>query len=493
MSNALHQCPKLRKARFITSFPIMLDDTRLVWDLQQANRIAQSFSTSLNLEEIAHLATEGLVKYFDCAFARIWLVEPDRSILRLVASSGLYTRTDGSFSRIQMGAFKIGKIAQNRVSLLSNNLAEEAWVRHPEWAIANKIRSFAGYPLATSDRVVGVLAAFSRDPMSPEFLKVLSSFCATLTVALEMAALHQKESQNIHIAKSTITLAEHSLSDSLAHILGSTSLAVLGTERSLDLSKSLVFLKVAETLKTLDCRLCRLTYSADSVSLEAIASTSPSDSREPKEWEQSVFGHLSSIASCFGGILNINTEANNKATQISLSFPSIAPLPELSLSIQCRLPLLQTGFTQLAYSAGLGIQANGDRNLPLLTDHVSLMSTSDHIIWVDHSSLRRPSVAKAQVNLSTTPSQLREAVETVMRGETWGLNDDAHIRQKLSHREQEVITLLAKGLRDREIADQLYISDSTVKFHINNILAKLESKTRMQALYTFMSTHGLEL
>ncbi|MGV2828541.1 GAF domain-containing protein [Myxosarcina sp. GI1(2024)] len=118
----------------------MIDDTKLVWDLQRANQIAQSFSTSLDLEKIARLATDGLVKYFNCAFARIWLVEPDRKMLRLVASSGLYTRTDGSFSRIPMGAFKIGRIAQNRVSLLSNNLASESWVRYPEWAIAKKLR-----------------------------------------------------------------------------------------------------------------------------------------------------------------------------------------------------------------------------------------------------------------------------------------------------------------------------------------------------------------
>jgi hypothetical protein len=41
-----------------------------------------------------------------------------------------------------------------------------------EWAIANNIRGFAGYPLAVKDRVVGVLATFSRHEMEPEFLEV---------------------------------------------------------------------------------------------------------------------------------------------------------------------------------------------------------------------------------------------------------------------------------------------------------------------------------
>ena len=52
----------------------------------------------------------------------------------------------------------------------------------------------------------------------------------------------------------------------------------------------------------------------------------------------------------------------------------------------------------------------------------------------------------------------------------------------LSPREQEIIILLAKGMRDREIAEQLFISDRTVKFHINNAVTKLNSSTRIQAV-----------
>ncbi len=53
----------------------------------------------------------------------------------------------------------------------------------------------------------------------------------------------------------------------------------------------------------------------------------------------------------------------------------------------------------------------------------------------------------------------------------------------LSDREQEVIQLLAKGMRDREIAQKLFISDRTVKFHVNNAVTKLNSRTRIQAIH----------
>ena len=54
---------------------------------------------------------------------------------------------------------------------------------------------------------------------------------------------------------------------------------------------------------------------------------------------------------------------------------------------------------------------------------------------------------------------------------------------KLSPREKQVMSLLAKGFRDRDIAQQLHISESTVKFHLNGTLAKLDAKNRYHAIY----------
>ena len=56
-------------------------------------------------------------------------------------------------------------------------------------------------------------------------------------------------------------------------------------------------------------------------------------------------------------------------------------------------------------------------------------------------------------------------------------------RSELSGREQEILELLACGCRDRNISEQLYISERTVKFHVKNILAKLQVRTRVQAVF----------
>jgi DNA-binding NarL/FixJ family response regulator len=51
----------------------------------------------------------------------------------------------------------------------------------------------------------------------------------------------------------------------------------------------------------------------------------------------------------------------------------------------------------------------------------------------------------------------------------------------LSRREQEVLSLIAEGLSNRQIAARLYISDVTVKVHVRHIFEKLGVRTRTEA------------
>ncbi|MFW5998726.1 MAG: response regulator [Halanaerobiaceae bacterium] len=54
--------------------------------------------------------------------------------------------------------------------------------------------------------------------------------------------------------------------------------------------------------------------------------------------------------------------------------------------------------------------------------------------------------------------------------------------EELSNREQQVLELLAQGMSNKELAEELYISEKTVKNHVSNILRKLSVNDRTQAV-----------
>jgi NarL family two-component system response regulator LiaR len=97
----------------------------------------------------------------------------------------------------------------------------------------------------------------------------------------------------------------------------------------------------------------------------------------------------------------------------------------------------------------------------------------------------------------SSPEELVQAIEQVDRGESSLHPTIARkVLQELSHpsepdrpptseplteREVEVLRLVARGLNNQNIADQLVISEATVRTHVSNILSKLHLASRTQA------------
>jgi DNA-binding NarL/FixJ family response regulator len=66
----------------------------------------------------------------------------------------------------------------------------------------------------------------------------------------------------------------------------------------------------------------------------------------------------------------------------------------------------------------------------------------------------------------------------------------ASLPDDLTPREAEVLSLVAQGLSNREIASALVVSEATVKTHINHVFAKIGARDRAQAVH-YAYTHGL--
>lgn len=103
--------------------------------------------------------------------------------------------------------------------------------------------------------------------------------------------------------------------------------------------------------------------------------------------------------------------------------------------------------------------------------------------------------ARGYVVKDVDTSGLIRSIRDVARGESAfdarsaaamvrGLNTPTAAEEKqLTPRECEVLALLATGLSNRDIGKRLYISETTAKFHVGNILRKLGVSRRAEAVY----------
>jgi PAS domain S-box-containing protein len=139
-----------------------------------------AFAKPTHLAEILRGCMEAIVRHLDAAFARIWLLNKDESLLELQASAGIYTRLDGYYSRIPVGDLKVGWIAREATPHFTNDVLNDPRVHDKEWARASGMVAFAGYPLMVEGRLIGVVALFSRSALTDSILDTLALVADTL-------------------------------------------------------------------------------------------------------------------------------------------------------------------------------------------------------------------------------------------------------------------------------------------------------------------------
>ena len=109
--------------------------------------------------------------------------------------------------------------------------------------------------------------------------------------------------------------------------------------------------------------------------------------------------------------------------------------------------------------------------------------------------------ARGYLTKDAGAEDIRAAVEAVARGEAVldpaiqhhvvaAVNTPPEPSHDLTPREAEVLSLIAEGLTNAEIADRLVVSNATVKSHVNHIFAKIGVRDRAQAV-VFAYSNGL--
>lgn len=95
--------------------------------------------------------------------------------------------------------------------------------------------------------------------------------------------------------------------------------------------------------------------------------------------------------------------------------------------------------------------------------------------------------ARGFVSKDTSLINLMEAIRRINEGDDFippevGRRLTGRLASQLSNREIEVLTMLGKGLSNKEIGAALNITESTIKIHVTHIFTKLDAADRTQAV-----------
>ncbi|MGH3769964.1 MAG: response regulator [Pseudonocardiaceae bacterium] len=127
-----------------------------------------------------------------------------------------------------------------------------------------------------------------------------------------------------------------------------------------------------------------------------------------------------------------------------------------------------------------------------------IILTVFHLDEYVHAALRAG--ASGFLLKDAAPAEIATAIRAVVAGEAWlapavtrRLIDDFAARpeqdiptpvemEQLTRREREVLTLMAQGLSNADVAAELFISEATVKTHLARVMAKLNVREKAQAV-----------
>jgi PAS domain S-box-containing protein len=181
--------------------------------------LAVTVTSEQHVDSVLQSIVQGLASQPGVALARIWLlpsvhlpnfghsVSDLADCLCLVASAGTPINSPGEdwcflqghFARMPFNVGKVGQVAASRHPILIEDVAaQDDWIVRPEWAKREEIRSFAGHPLIFRDRLLGVIAVFSRHPLGSQEFTWLGLFANQAALAISNACVEQALQSSEH-------------------------------------------------------------------------------------------------------------------------------------------------------------------------------------------------------------------------------------------------------------------------------------------------------
>ena len=134
---------------------------------------------------------------------------------------------------------------------------------------------------------------------------------------------------------------------------------------------------------------------------------------------------------------------------------------------------------RVGYALGAGARACVAKSNPVKLIHGTVIETLAGELPIQRDIAERPLLLSGLINEFQRQSQ--------------GSTDSATTICPLTSREQNILSLVADGNANKEIAELLFISERTVKNHMTNILSKLSAKDRAHAVRIGIENSWLDL
>ena len=114
------------ESKMIKSAPYSVyDEEGIKEKKEKVFQILNSVRKHNTLNERLQAIVESVVKYFDTAFARIWLLDKEEQYFILKFSAGLYTNIKGEFSKISINSLKIGPVVKFKKAVVTNDVVND--------------------------------------------------------------------------------------------------------------------------------------------------------------------------------------------------------------------------------------------------------------------------------------------------------------------------------------------------------------------------------
>jgi len=195
----------LRKS-YYPELQIQLDNLKERVQLAElVAEIGQALTEEPDLRSSLQRCSDALAAHSAAAFVRIWVLDEQGESLDLLASSGLHTSINGSHCRLSLKDYphKVGIIAREKQPFLTNEVVGNAQFHNQEWVAAHGIVAFAGFPLMLQQRLVGVIALFSQQPLGETVMNTLESINRQLAVSIDRFQLLDAYKTSLDNAKAS--------------------------------------------------------------------------------------------------------------------------------------------------------------------------------------------------------------------------------------------------------------------------------------------------